>query len=116
MLQLDSRIIDDLAKNNLIKDLRILRLIRLSAPVDKNGISNSQWKLYCKVLFTKMGRKELSVLLKKSDKAPALKTWRMRAITKKVTKSLETGVVDKTTKDRMMKLISEKMKEIIDSL
>ena len=74
MLQLDSRIIDDLAKNNLIKDLRILRLIRLSAPVDKNGVSNAQWELYRKVIFSKMGRKELALHIMKSDKAPALKT------------------------------------------
>lgn len=115
-LQMDSRIIEDLAKNNLVKDLRILRLIRLSSPVDKNGISDAQWELYRKVLFNKMGRKELSVLLKKSDRAPTLKTWRMKASGKKVTISLETGKMDQATRDRFMKLISDKMKEISDSL
>jgi ParB/RepB/Spo0J family partition protein len=114
-LQMDSRIIEDLAKNNLVKDLRILRLIRLSSPVDKNGVSNPQWELYRKVIFSKMGRKELAVLLKKSDKAPALKTWRMKTSGKKVTISLETGVMDTPTKDRLMQLISDKMKEISDS-
>jgi ParB/RepB/Spo0J family partition protein len=115
-LQMDSRIIEDLAKNNLIKDLRILRLIRLSSPVDKNGVSEAQWELYRKVLFSKMGRKELSVLLKKADKTPALKTWNMKTSGKKVTISLETGKMDQPTRDRFMKLISEKMKEISDSL
>jgi len=117
MLQLDSRIIDDLAKNNLIKDLRILRLIRLSSPVDKNGVSNPQWELYRKVLFSKMGRKELAVLIRKTDnKALALKTWRMKAANKKITINLETGILDPAKRDKLMKLISEKMKEISDSL
>lgn len=116
MLQLDSRIIDDLAKNNLIKDLRILRLIRLSSLVDKKGVSDAQWELYRKVLFTKMGRKELSVLLKKAEKGPALKTWRMKATAKKVTISLETGKMDQATRDKFLKLITDKMKEISDSL
>ena len=116
MLQLDSRIIDDLAKNNLIKDLRILRLIRLSAVVDKNGVSDAQWELYRKVLFAKMGRKELSVLLKKAEKGTALKTWRMKTTAKKVTISIETGKMDQATRDKFLKLISDKMKEISDSL
>jgi ParB/RepB/Spo0J family partition protein len=115
-LQMDSRIIVDLAKNNLVKDLRILRLIRLSAPVDKNGVSEAQWELYRKVLFSKMGRKELSVLLKKSDKSAALKTWHMKSNAKKVTISLETGKMDQATRDRFLKLIAEKMKEISDTL
>lgn len=116
MLQLDSRIIDDLAKNNLIKDLRILRLIRLSSPVDKKGVSNAQWELYRKVIFSKMSRKELALLLKKSDKGPALKTWRMKTTAKKVTISLETGKMDQATRDKFLKLISDKMKEISDSM
>ena len=116
MLQLDTRIIDDLAKNNLIKDLRILRLIRLSSPVDKNGVSEAQWELYRKVIFSKMGRKELSVLLKKSDKTPALETWRMKTAAKKITINLETGKMSQADRDKLMKLIDEKMKEISDSL
>jgi ParB/RepB/Spo0J family partition protein len=117
MLQLDSRIIDDLAKNNLIKDLRILRLIRLSVPVDKNGVSNSQWELYRKVIFAKMGRKELALLIRKTEnKLPALKTWRMKSANKKITINLETGILDAAKREKLMKLISEKMKEISDSL
>lgn len=116
MLQLDSRIIDDLAKQDLIKDLRILRLIRLSSPVDKNGVSNAQWKLYRKVIFSKMGRKELALHIRKSDKTPALKTWCMKSANKKITISLETGIMDQLTKEKLMKLITEKMKEISDSL
>ncbi|MBW6490611.1 MAG: ParB/RepB/Spo0J family partition protein [Lentimicrobium sp.] len=115
-LQLDSRIIEDLAKNNLIKDLRLLRLIRLYKPVDKNGVSEAQWELYRKVLFTKMSRKELAILLKKPSNNPAVKTWKMKQGHKKVTINLETGILDKVKKDKLMKLIAEKMQEISDSL
>jgi ParB/RepB/Spo0J family partition protein len=116
MLQLDSRIIDDLAKNNLIKDLRILRLIRLSAAVDKNGFSNEQWELYRKVLFSKMSRKELAQLIKKPESNPALKTWRMKTGIKKVTINLETGILDTAKREKLIKLIDEKMKEISELL
>ncbi|MCO5255506.1 MAG: ParB/RepB/Spo0J family partition protein [Lentimicrobium sp.] len=115
-LQLDSRIIEDLAKNNLIKDLRLLRLIRLYEPVDSKGVSNAQWELYRKVLFSKMSRKELALMLKKPANNPPVKSWKMRQSQKKVTISLETGILDQAKKDKLMKLIAEKMQEISDSL
>jgi ParB family chromosome partitioning protein len=115
-LQLDYRIIEDLAKNNLIKDLRILRLIRMYDPVDENGISNPQWELYRKVLFKKMSRKDLTLLLKKPVNNPPVKSWKMKQSHKKVTISLETGILDQAKKDKLMKLIAEKMQEISDSL
>lgn len=115
-LQLDNRIIDDLAKNNLIKDLRLLRLIRLYAAVDEKGMSDPQWELYRKVLFSKMGRKELSILIRKPANNPAVKTWKMKSSNKKVTINLETGILDQAKKDKLMQLIAEKMKEISDSL
>lgn len=115
-LQLDSRIIEDLAKNNLIKDLRILRLIRLYEPVDKNGTSDAQWELYRKVLFSKMSRKELAIHLKKPAGNPGVKAWKMKQTGKKVTINLETGILSQVQKDKLMKLIAEKMQEISDSL
>lgn len=115
-LQLDSRIIEDLAKNNLIKDLRLLRLIRLYQPIDHNGVSNAQWELYRKVLFSKMSRKELSIQLKKPAVNPAVKTWKIKQSHKKVSIILETGILDHAKKEKLMKLIAEKMKEICDSL
>jgi len=99
----------------LVKDVSD-RVIRLSSPVGKNGVSNAQWKLYRKVIFSKMGRKELALHIRKSDKTPALKTWRMKSANKKITISLETGKMDQLTKEKLMKLITEKMKEISDSL
>lgn len=115
-LQLDTRIIEDLAKNNLIKDLRLLRLIRIYHPVDKNGVSNAQWELYRKVLFSKMSRKELALLLKKPANNPPVKSWKMKQSQKKITINLETGTLDQAKKDKLMKLIAEKMQEISDSL
>lgn len=115
-LQLDSRIISDLARNNLIKDLRLLRLIRLYDAVDTNGKSDKQWELYRKVLYTKMSRKELSVFVKKPAGLPALRTWQIKTTGRKVTISLQTGSLDRAGKDRLIKLISEKMKEISESV
>lgn len=115
-LQLDSRIIEDLAQNNLIKDLRILRLIRLYAPVDDKGVSNQQWELYRKVLFNKMSRKELSIMVKRPANNPTVKTWKMKSSNKKITINLETGILDQAKKDKLMQLIAEKMKEISDSI
>jgi ParB/RepB/Spo0J family partition protein len=115
-LQLDSRILEDLARHNLIKDLRVLRLIRLIEPVDTRGVSNAQWELYRKVLFTKMGRKELAVLIKKSQyKMPAL-SWKMNQHAKKITIHLETGPVKPAQRDQLLKLVTEKMTEMCDSM
>jgi ParB/RepB/Spo0J family partition protein len=115
-LQLDSRIIEDLAKNNLIKDLRVLRLIRLYAPVDNNGKSNSQWELYRKVLFTKMSRKELALLVKKPGQTPALNSWKIKSSYKKITVQLETGPIDKARKEKLIQLIAQKLKEIKEGM
>jgi hypothetical protein len=94
----------------------LLRLIRLYQPIDKNGVSEAQWELYKKVLFSKMSRKELSLLLKKPANNPAVKTWKMKQTSKKVTINLETGILDQVQQDKLMKLIAEKMQEISDSL
>ncbi|HPT14357.1 MAG TPA: ParB/RepB/Spo0J family partition protein [Bacteroidales bacterium] len=115
-LQLDPRIIEDLAQNNLIKDLRILRLIRLYAPLDKEGRSDAQWELYRKVLYSKMSRKELSVLVRKPVNNPVLRSWKMKTASRTVTINLNTGILDTVKKEKLMQLIAEKMKEISDSL
>jgi len=115
-LQLDSRILEDLARNNLIKDLRVLRLIRLIEPVDNNGVSNMQWELYRKALFTKMGRKELAVLIKKSLNKMPVRNWKMKFGSNKITINIATGILDQAKKDKLMKLITDRMNEIGGSI
>lgn len=115
-LQLDSRIIEDLAQKNLIKDLRLLRLIKNYAPVGENGKSEKQWELYRKVIFTKMSRKELALYVKRPVDDPAISSWNTKVTGKKITISLHTGAMDKGRKDKLMQLIAQKMKEIGESL
>jgi ParB family chromosome partitioning protein len=115
-LQLDERIIEDLAKNNSIKDLRLLRLIRLHDPVDENGKSDAQRELYQKVIFQKLSRKQVANLVKKPEERAMIKTWKMQHGRKNITISLETGVLNQAQKEMLMKLISEKMKEISDTM
>lgn len=114
-LQLDSRIIEDLAQKNLIKDLRLLRLIKNYAPVDEKGKSEKQWELYRKVIFTKMSRKELAVHVKRPVNAPAISTWSTKLTEKKITISLQTGTLNKIQKEKLMLLIAQKMKEIVET-
>lgn len=115
-LQLDQRIIEDLAQNNLIKDLRILRLIRLYSAVDKDGRSDAQWELYRKVIFTKMSRRELGVLVKKPANNQTLRSWKMKTASRSVTINLNTGILDAAKKEKLMQLIADKMKEISETL
>jgi len=111
-LQLDHRIIADLARNNLVKDLRILRLIRLHSPADDNGISNAQWELYRKVLLKRMSRRDLSDLIKKNTSTTFLSSWKIRSSARKITIVLETSYMDRGKKEKIIRLIDEKMEEI----
>ncbi len=111
-LQLDSRIIADLTSNNLVKDLRILRLIRLYSPADNNGVSNAQWELYRKVLLKKMSRRDLSDLIKKNTSTAFLSSWKVKSSARKITIMLETSYMDRAKKETIIRLIDEKMEEI----
>ena len=61
---MDKRIVDDLIKNNTIKDVRLLRLIRQIDEVDENQISEMQWNLYERVVSNKLSRQQVSNYLK----------------------------------------------------
>jgi len=63
LLLMDQRIIDDLAENHTVEDVRLLRLIRRREPA-KDNQSDRQWELYQKVLKEKLTRKDLEKLLK----------------------------------------------------
>jgi hypothetical protein len=115
-LQLDSRIIADLAEKNLIKDLRMLRLIRLSAPVDEKGVSKEQWELYRMVLFSKMSRNELARLLKKKSDKAATGQWKLKESGKRMSVSFDISKMDQAKKEKLAKLMNEKMQEINDLL
>lgn len=63
-----------------------------------------------------MSRKDLAELIKKPSNNPAVKAWRMKTANKKITINLETGILDQAKREKLMKLIDEKMKEFSESL
>jgi ParB family chromosome partitioning protein len=115
-LQLDKRIIDDLARNNLLKDLRMFRIIRLHHTVDQEGNSDEQWELYRKVIFTKMTRKQLAAHVKKSGNQSLMESYRMKTSGRKITIQIETGILNKISKEKLIKLLNDKISEIKDEL
>ncbi len=115
-LQLDSRIIDELAKSNLIKDMRMLRLIRLYEPVDENGVSNAQWELYKKVVYGKMNRQKLMQHLKRKNQPKTVQSYRLKTTKRNITVVMDTGTLDPARKEQLLALINEKIKEIMEGL
>lgn len=72
ILNMDQRIIDDVATNKTTNDVRLLRAIRKVEPVKEEGISDKQLKIYNKFKKEKLTRREVLDLVKeekeKSDK------------------------------------------------
>jgi len=63
-LNMDKRIVDDLSKNNTIKDVRLLRAIRQIDDVDENQESQMQWDLYQNVVKNNLSRQQAANYLK----------------------------------------------------
>lgn len=64
-MKLDKRIIEDLSKNNTIKDVRLLRIIRKADVTNEDGYSDIQYSLYKKVINENLSRAELSLMVKR---------------------------------------------------
>jgi len=64
MLRMDKRVIDDLLRTRSINDVRILRMIRLEAPIDNEGNSDEQWELYKHIRYNKLSRSQVTTLIK----------------------------------------------------
>jgi len=64
MLKMDQRVIDDLTETKAINDVRIMRMIRRSAPLDEEGKSSDQWQLYNIVKKQNLNRKQVAELIK----------------------------------------------------
>lgn len=112
LLKLDNRIIDDLAKNNTIKDVRLLRTIRRAEETDKEGYSELQYDLYKKVINENLSRAELNDIvsgLKNKDRSPVEITRKQRSFDIK----LHTGKLSQLQADELKKVIDEKLREYL---
>lgn len=58
-LNMDERIVSDLKKNKTINDVRMLRAIRRYVKADTSGRSDTQWKLYQRIVSEKLSRQEV---------------------------------------------------------
>lgn len=125
-LKMDSRIIEDLAKNNTIRDFRILRIIRKSAPAAENK-SDKQWQFYSEIIDRGLSRKEAAQLCS-TKTTTQRKLWkistdknllRINFNVSKLSKeqiNLFTGIVEKSVSeisDKLKSIVAEKATEIL---
>ncbi len=67
VLKMDERIINDLAENKTINDVRLLRLIRNAYKVEADGRSTKQYSLYLKCIKDNLTRAQLNRIIKKEQ-------------------------------------------------
>lgn len=115
-LQLDKRILEELAQANHIKDMRMLRLIRLQESVNEDGFSDVQWELYRKVIFGKMNRQKLMKYLKEQEETKPIESFRLKTGKRNITVVLDTGKLDQPKKEMIIAMLNEKIKEIMDGI
>lgn len=115
-LNMDERIIADLAEKNLIKDLRVLRLIRQAGKVDQDRKSEEQWALYKEAVWKKLGRKEIAKKLKEAKKPATISRMAMKVSKQNVNIRINTVKLKKDQKIKLEKLLAEKVTEILETL
>jgi ParB family chromosome partitioning protein len=64
ILNMDQRIIDDVVMNKTTNDVRLLRAIRKVEPVNRDGVSEKQFKVYNQFKAEKLTRREVLDLVK----------------------------------------------------
>jgi len=111
-LKLDQRIIEDIVKNDQIKDLRLLRSIRRVSATDNAGASEDQWSLYMKVLREKLGRKEINKLVAKPKQKSLLKNWVISPTPRKIIIRLNTGKLPVDKQKELINIIEERLVEV----
>lgn len=70
ILNMDQRIIDDVAANKTTNDVRLLRAIRKVEPVNEIGESEKQFRVYQKFKKDKLSRKEVLDLVREEKEKP----------------------------------------------
>lgn len=114
-LKMDKRIIDDLLRNNSVRDLKILRAIRRSASVNEDQTSDIQWDLYNKVVSGGLSRAEIIQLLR--GPAPSgIKPWKTRTNAGSLNVRIATAKMSDSQKESLHKLVDEKLAEVFEKL
>lgn len=114
-LNMDSRVIEDLSKNNTIRDLKILRAIRKSAPVDENKVSDSQWELYRRIADEGLTREGVKAILKNKSKL-SYKPWKTKSSVRTLDIKISMSKMNPGQKETLQRLIDEKIAEIFENL
>ena len=115
-LKMDKRIIEDVAKHNTIRDVRMLRMIRSVEPTDKKNHSTRQWLLYQKVINERLTRSELQDLLKKEKEKSAKSgksiPWQIKPGKTTIQMKLKTGKIPPELQKKIVQLLEEKLAEV----
>ncbi len=116
-LQLDRRVVDDITKTGIVKDVRMLRLIRKIDPADENQFSQKQWDLYKRVLDEKLTRAQVQqIIMEKSlqgKRSASTPKWELKPGKKHIGIKLHTGKMDEKRQKRIMQLLEEKLQELM---
>ena len=122
MLRMDKRVVNDLLNNRSIKDVRILRMIRLEAPVDEKGNSDEQLSLYNYIKDNKLSRGQVITLIRnrklerKQNENKPLAQFNIKHTEKTVNIKLKLDGVSKGKKLMIQKVIDKRMQKLQDEI
>ncbi len=114
ILNMDRRIIDDVAANKTTNDVRLLRAIRKVEPVTEEGVSEKQFKVYNQFKKEKLSRREVLDLVKQEKgeiESPVSITGHLRKYEVRVHKKLT-----KEQKAKFAQLLEQKIIDILKEL
>ena len=119
-LKMDKRIIEDVAKHNTIRDVRMLRMIRSVEPTDKKNHSTQQWLLYQKVVNERLTRFQLVDYLKnekqKREKSGKTKPWQIKTGKTTIQMKFKTGKIPPELQQKIVQLLEQKLAEVAGEL
>ena len=111
-LNMDKRILTDLAQTAKIKDLRILRLIRRAGRTDDKGRSDAQWEVYKLVTEKKLSRAKLSKLIAQKLKSASVKPYQIIKRKDSIRVSIDIKEMDEEKKNEIIAYLEEKLSEL----
>ena len=112
-LNMDKRIVEDLAKNNTIKDVRLLRVIRQIDDVDENQESTMQWNLYENVVKNNLSRQQVANYLKELFHKKRKKIFYNMTIDKKRLKiNMNLGAFENHDPETIIKFVTDNLDKL----
>jgi len=112
-LNMDKRIVDDLSKNNTIKDVRLLRAIRQIDDVDENQESTMQWNLYENVVKNNLSRQQVANYLKELFHKKRKKIFYNMTIDKKRLKiNMNLGAFENYDPETIIKFVTDNLDKL----